>query len=44
MDTRHAFKGLTKQLLLGGYHTGRLDCLEALRSAGRSMAKANQLD
>jgi indolepyruvate decarboxylase len=25
-------------------HTGRLDCPEALRSAGRSMAKANQLD
>ena len=25
-------------------HTGRLDCAEALRSAGRSMAKTNQLD
>ena len=25
-------------------HTGRLDCPEALRSASRSMAKANQLD
>lgn len=25
-------------------HTERLDCPEALRSAGRSMAKANQLD
>ena len=25
-------------------HTGRLDCPEALRSAGRSMAKTNQLD
>jgi indolepyruvate decarboxylase len=25
-------------------HTGRLDCPEALRSAGRSMAKINQLD
>jgi indolepyruvate decarboxylase len=25
-------------------HTGRLDCPQALRSAGRSMAKANQLD
>jgi len=25
-------------------HTGRLDCPEALRGAGRSMAKANQLD
>ncbi len=25
-------------------HTGRWDCPEALRSAGRSMAKANQLD
>jgi indolepyruvate decarboxylase len=25
-------------------HTGRLDCPPALRSAGRSMAKANQLD
>jgi len=25
-------------------HTGQLDCPEALRSAGRSMAKANQLD
>ncbi|MBK5282304.1 MAG: alpha-keto acid decarboxylase family protein [Nitrospiraceae bacterium] len=25
-------------------HTGRLDCPESLRSAGRSMAKANQLD
>ena len=25
-------------------HTGRMDCPEALRSAGRSMAKANQLD
>ena len=25
-------------------HTGRLDCPESLRSAGRSMAKTNQLD
>lgn len=25
-------------------HTGRMDCPEALLSAGRSMAKANQLD
>jgi indolepyruvate decarboxylase len=25
-------------------HTRRLDCPDALRSAGRSMAKANQLD
>ena len=25
-------------------HTGRLDCPESLRSAGRSMAEANQLD
>jgi indolepyruvate decarboxylase len=25
-------------------HTGCLDCPEALRSAGRSMAKANRLD
>jgi len=25
-------------------HTGRLDCPEALRSAGRSMAKTNHLD
>jgi TPP-dependent 2-oxoacid decarboxylase len=25
-------------------HTGRLDCPESLRSAGRSMAKVNQLD
>ena len=25
-------------------HTGRMDCPEALRSAGRSMAKTNQLD
>jgi indolepyruvate decarboxylase len=25
-------------------HTGRLDCPESLRSAGRSMAKASQLD
>ncbi len=25
-------------------HTGRLDCPESLRSAGRSMAQANQLD
>lgn len=25
-------------------HTGRMDCPEALRSAGRSMAKINQLD
>lgn len=25
-------------------HTGRLDCPESLRSAGRSMAKANQLE
>ena len=25
-------------------HTGRLDCPDALRSAGRSMAKTNQLD
>jgi len=25
-------------------HTGRLDCPDSLRSAGRSMAKASQLD
>jgi indolepyruvate decarboxylase len=25
-------------------HTGRMDCPESLRGAGRSMAKANQLD
>jgi len=25
-------------------HTGRLDCPESLRSAGRAMAKANQLE
>lgn len=25
-------------------HTGRLDCPESLRSAGRAMAKTNQLD
>lgn len=25
-------------------HTGRMDCPESLRSAGRSMAKTNQLD
>jgi indolepyruvate decarboxylase len=25
-------------------HTGRLDCPESLRSAGRSMAKTNQLN
>ena len=25
-------------------HTGRFDCPESLRSAGRSMAKTNQLD
>jgi indolepyruvate decarboxylase len=25
-------------------HTGRLDCAKSLRSAGRQMARANQLD
>lgn len=25
-------------------HTGRMDCPESLRRAGRSMAKTNQLD
>jgi len=31
-------------LVLIEVHTGRLDCPDALRSAGRSMAKANHLD
>jgi indolepyruvate decarboxylase len=31
-------------LVLLEVHTGRLDCPDALRSAGRSMAKANRLD
>ena len=34
----------TDGLVFVEIHTGRLDCPEALRSAGRSMAKANQLD
>ena len=31
-------------LVLIEIHTGRLDCPESLRSAGRSMAKTNQID
>jgi TPP-dependent 2-oxoacid decarboxylase len=34
----------TDDLVFIEIHTGRLDCPESLRSAGRSMAKANQLD
>ncbi len=34
----------TDSLVFIEIHTGRLDCPEALRSAGRSMAKTNQLD
>jgi len=34
----------TNGLVFIEIHTGRLDCPESLRSAGRSMAKANQLD
>jgi TPP-dependent 2-oxoacid decarboxylase len=34
----------TDSLVFIEIHTGRLDCPESLRSAGRSMAKANQLD
>ena len=34
----------TDSLVLIEIHTGRLDCPESLRSAGRSMAKINQLD
>lgn len=36
--------GTTDGLVFIEIHTGRLDCPESLRSAGRSMAKANQLD
>lgn len=35
---------VTESLVLIEIHTGRLDCPESLRSAGKSMAKANQLD
>ena len=35
--------GTTDGLVFIEIHTGRLDCPESLRSAGRSMAKANQL-
>ena len=34
----------TDDLVFIEIHTGRLDCPESLRSAGRSMASANQLD
>ncbi|MHB1687995.1 MAG: alpha-keto acid decarboxylase family protein [Ignavibacteriaceae bacterium] len=34
----------TDSLVFIEIHTGRLDCPESLRSAGRSMAKTNQLD
>jgi indolepyruvate decarboxylase len=34
----------TDDLIFIEIHTGRLDCPESLRSAGRSMAKANQID
>jgi indolepyruvate decarboxylase len=34
----------TDSLLFIEIHTGRLDCPESLRSAGRSMAKTNKLD
>jgi len=34
----------TDSLVFIEVHTGRLDCPEALRSAGRSMARTNQLD
>jgi TPP-dependent 2-oxoacid decarboxylase len=34
----------TDDLVFIEIHTGRLDCPESLRSAGRSMAKTNQLD
>jgi len=34
----------TESLVLIEIHTGRLDCPESLRSAGKFMAKANQLD
>ena len=33
-----------KGLVFIEIHTGRLDCAESLRSAGRQMARANQLD
>ena len=36
--------GMADDLVFIEVHTGRLDCPEALRSAGRSMAKTNQLD
>ncbi len=35
---------VTDSLVFIEIHTGRLDCPESLRSAGRSMAKSNQLD
>jgi indolepyruvate decarboxylase len=35
---------VTDGLIFIEIHTGRLDCPESLRSAGRSMAKASQLD
>ena len=34
----------TDDLVFIEIHTGRMDCPESLRSAGRSMAKTNQLD
>lgn len=34
----------TDSLVFIEVHTGRMDCPESLRSAGRSMAKTNQLD
>ena len=36
--------GTTDDLVFIEIHTGRLDSPESLRSAGRSMAKTNQLD
>ena len=35
---------VTDDLVFIEIHTGRMDCPESLRSAGRSMAKTNQLD
>ena len=36
--------GTAEGLVFIEVHTGRMDCPESLRSAGRSMAKTNQLD
>jgi len=36
--------GSADDLVFIEVHTGRMDCPESLRSAGRSMAKTNQLD